>query len=240
VALPPEDLRRQQEIQSSLKSIVETSDKWLRRFKRRQLQIRLISSFLAAILIFFGILALGAATIVITNPVLQQNPNLFGAFFQQHPELFYPFIGAAFLLAPVVFLLTYFLLRWNQLGKLKELSALIKQMKKRIAEEEQSKGKPGGGEGVFDDALSMTDKIVALLPVVAPRKRNLDSILFGVLAFIFASIIGQNGAVGILVGIIVWLYFRYETSKIYEREITKFEQQRKVYEQRKNDFLETL
>ena len=79
----------------------------------------------------------------------------------------------------------------------------------------------------------------ALLPVLV-RKRSLDSLLFGVVAFILGSIIGHNGAVGILVGVIVWLYFRYEFGKTYEGEIAKLGQQKSLFEQRKREFLESL
>jgi len=94
------------------------------------------------------------------------------------------------------------------------------------------------GEGISETALSLTDKIFTLLPEMA-RKRDQDSLLFGVAAFVFA-LFGGNFAVAILVGVIVWLYFRYEFRRTYEQEISKFGEQKRVFEQRKKDFIESL
>jgi hypothetical protein len=124
---------------------------------------------------------------------------------------------------------------------LRELTSLVAQMKKTISIEDQQEksSSPVEGEGITENALSLADKILTLLPGLV-RRRNQDSILYGIVAFILAGIIGMNPAVAILVGAIVWLYFRYETKKSYDQEIAKIEEQKKVLEQRKQDFLATL
>lgn len=121
-------------------------------------------------------------------------------------------------------------------SELKELSSLINEMKKRMAEAQQS---PGSGRGFTEEALSLAEKIMTLLPELV-RKRNQDSFLFGIVAFIFTVTLSGNLAVGILVGVIVWLYFRYETRKTYDKEISKFEDQKRIFELRKSEFLESL
>ena len=85
----------------------------------------------------------------------------------------------------------------------------------------------------------MADRMMTLLPQLA-RKRNQDSFLFGIVAFIIVDIFVKNVAVSVLVGVIVWLYFRYETRKTYEQEIAILEEQKRVFEQRKKDFIESL
>jgi Flp pilus assembly protein TadB len=142
-------------------------------------------------------------------------------------------LGAAFLAGLISGFATYFLLKRKHEAQLTELSSLITEMKKI---EEKANG--GGGEGITETALSLADKIVTLLPEIV-RKRDQDSLLFGVAAFVVA-LFGGNFAVAILVGVIVWLYFRYEFRKTYEQEISKFEEQKRVFEQRKTDFIETL
>ena len=114
-------------------------------------------------------------------------------------------------------------------------------MKKKIR-----RGRPAGkessateGEGITENALFLADKILNLLPGLV-RRRNQDSILYGIVAFILAGLIGRNAAIAILVGAIVWVYFRYETRKSYDKEIAKIEEQKRVLEQRKQEFLETL
>lgn len=227
-----EDSRRRQEIQSSFKSIVESSDKWLGRLRRRESRVRLASSFLTAILVF---VAVGAG---ILGFVVSQYGWPYLVVLFQNRNLAYSLASTVVLAGLISGFSTYFLLKRKHDARLKELSSLITEMKK-IEEEQQNKANGGGGEGITEAALSMADKIVMLLPEIV-RKRSQDSLLFGVVAFIVAAVLGRNLAVAILVGAMVWLYFSYETGKTYEQEISKFEEQKRVFEQRKKDFVETL
>ena len=77
-----------------------------------------------------------------------------------------------------------------------------------------------------------------LLPQLV-RTRDQDSLLFGLVAFVVASILARP-PVGILVGVIVWLYFRYETNRTYDRQLSKIEEQKRIFEQRKEEFLRNL
>ena len=216
-----EDPGRRQEIQSSLKLIVESSDRWLGRLKRRESRVRFASAFLTTILVFAGV---GVAVLVF---LLSQGQL---SAFLNNPNLSYSLISASGLTGLISGFATYFLLRRKHIAELKDLSSLITEMKKANVE---------AGGGITEDALSLADKIMTLLPQLV-RKRNQDSLLFGVVAFILAGLFGGNFAVAILVGVIVWLYFRYETRKTYEQEISKFEEQKRAFEQRKKDFIETL
>jgi len=227
-----DDTRRRQEIQFSLKSIVESSDKWLGRLRGRESRVRLASSFLTTILVFVTV---GAS--VLGFVVSQYGWPYLTVLFQDR-NLAYSLAGTVLLAGLISGFATYFLLKRKHDARLKELSSLITEMKK-IEEEQQKKVNGGGGEGITEDALSLADKIVTLLPELV-RRRNQDSLLFGVVAFIVAALVGRNLAVAILVGAMVWLYFSYEARKTYEEEISKFEEQKRVFEQRKKDFIETL
>ena len=223
-----DDTRRRQEIQFSFKSIVESSDKWLGRLRGRESRVRLASSFLTTILVFsaVGLAALGFVA------VRYSEANIF-----QHPDQVFPIAITSFLVGLISGFATYFLLKRKHDARLKELSSLITEMKKM--EEQQQKTDAGGGEGITGAALSLADKIMTLLPDIV-RKRNQDSLLFGVVAFMVVDIFGNNLAAAILAGAIVWLYFRYEARKTYQREISKFAEQKRVFEQRKKDFMESL
>lgn len=246
----PEDFGRRQQIQDSLKSIVESSDKSLGDLRKRETRVRLASSVFTAIL---GAIIVGAGVMVFF--VIQghlytyfQGPN--HAMSGAPPELAKAVGvagGSAIAAGLICGFTTYFLLKRKHGAGLKEISSLITEMKKKMSETqlqgrsatEPSDANVGTGKGITVDALSLADKIMALLPEIV-RKRNQDSLLFGAIAFVIAVIVGQNAAVAILVGAIVWLYFRYETKKKYEQEIAKLEEQKKVFEERKREFLETL
>jgi hypothetical protein len=229
-----EDLKRQ-EIQSSLKSIVETSEGWLGRIRKREFRVRLAKSFLTFVLVFLVVAAIDLGSIL-----SQYGPQYFATFIQDHPARIAAFALTALAGSLISGVLAYFLLRRNDEARLKELSSLVAQMKQKISEDQQEKSSTGGqGEGITGSALFLADKILALLPGLV-RRRNQDSLLFGFVAFILAEFIGQNLAVALLIGVIVWIYFRYETRKSYDQEISRIEEQKRIFEQRKKDFIETL
>jgi Flp pilus assembly protein TadB len=83
-----------------------------------------------------------------------------------------------------------------------------------------------------EDGLHLMDTMhqAALLA----KKRKLDSALeYGVLSFALVALVGMSAAVGALAGVIVYLYFRYEAQREYEKE-------EKRYEDSKRDLLQIL
>src|SRR5215203_2919623 len=169
------DFNQRQEIQSSLNSIVETSDKWLERLRRREFRVRLAGSFLTGSLV---LVAVGAA---ILGFFLSQGEDI-DAFFEQQSLAFqFLLAGAAAIAGLISGIATYFLL-----------------------------------------------------------KRKHDALLFGAVAFIVTNVVVSNFVVAIIVGVLVWLYVRHRTKKTYEHEMSKYEEQKRVFEQRKKDFIDTL
>jgi uncharacterized membrane-anchored protein YhcB (DUF1043 family) len=220
-----EDPNRREEIQSSLNSIVETSERWLGRLRTRQFRVRLATSFLTAVTSLLLTLIIGVVALVIRAG----NINILPVDVRYLVAL--GVIGLVVMLS--VGFLTYFLMKRKHEVQLKEISYLLNQMKQRLGQTSSS------GPGIAVEALSLADKILNLLPEVV-RKRSQDSLLFGFLAFVVASIIAHNPGIGILVGAIVWIYFRYETNKTYDQEIAKLEEQKRIFEQRKQEFMESL
>lgn len=228
------DSNRRQEIQSSLNSIVESSDKWLERLRRREFRVRLAGSFLTGSLV---LVAVGAA---ILGFFLSQGEEI-DAFFEQQSLAFqFSLVGAAAAAGLISGILTYFFLKRKHDTRMKDLSSLITEMKKKTNEQQQNNANVvGGGEGITKEALSLAEKIVTLLPELV-RKRKHDSLLFGAVAFIVTNVVISNLVVAIIVGVLVWLYVRHRTKKSYEHEMSKYEEQKRVFEQRKKDFIDTL
>jgi hypothetical protein len=210
------DLGRQ-EIESSLRSIVESADKWLERLKRRQQRIRLATAFLTTVLAFV-IFAASVLFVLLLEGKFVPGPP---------PPQFFPLVGLSGIVALVCGAASYFLLKRKHEAELKNLETLVVQMKK------EREG------GTTTDALSLADKIISLLPTLV-RKRSQDSLIYGVVAFLLSLALVRFPPGALLIGVIVWLYFRHENIKTYEKEISRFDEQRRVFEQRKKDFLETL
>jgi predicted histidine transporter YuiF (NhaC family) len=228
------DSNRRQEIQSSLNSIVESSDKWLERLRRREFRVRLAGSFLTGSLV---LMAVGAAAIL--SFYLSQGEAIDDFFEQQSLAFQFSLVGAAAAAGLISGILTYFFLKRKHDTRMKDLSSLITEMKKKTNEQQKNNANVGGGEGITKEALSLAEKIVTLLPELV-RKRKHDSLLFGAVAFIVTNVVISNLVVAIIVGVLVWLYVRHRTKKSYEHEMSKYEEQKRVFEQRKKDFIDTL
>lgn len=229
------DSNRRQEIQSSLNSIVESSDKWLERLRRREFRVRLAGSFLTGSLV---LMAVGAAAIL--GFYLSQGEEIDDFFEQQSLAFQFLLAGSAAIAGLISGIATYFLLRRKHDARMKDLSSLIAEMKKKTNEQQQqNNANVGEGEGITKEALSLAEKIVTLLPELV-RKRKHDSLLFGAVAFIVTNVVVSNLVVAIIVGVLVWLYVRHRTKKSYEHEMSKYEEQKRVFEQRKKDFIDTL
>ncbi len=150
------------------------------------------------------------------------------SFFSAHRGLFFLLISAVIAAAALSGIGSY-TMQGRKLDKsLDELSSLITQMKTR----EQVQGP------ITVDMLSLVEKILTLLPEVV-RKRNQDSFLFGILAFV-VTLLPARLPLAILIGVLVWLYFRYEMNKGYDKEIARFEEQKNLFERRKSEFMATL
>jgi uncharacterized membrane protein (DUF106 family) len=142
-------------------------------------------------------------------------------FFEQQSLAFqFSLLGAAAAAGMISGILTYFFLKRKHDTRMKDLSSLIAEMKKKTNEQQQNNANVGGGEGITKEALSLAEKIVALLPELVRTRKHL--------------------VVAIIVGVLVWLYVRHRTKKSYEHEMSKYEEQKRVFEQRKKDFIDTL
>jgi predicted histidine transporter YuiF (NhaC family) len=232
------DSNRRQEIQSSLNSIVESSDKWLERLRRREFRVRLAGSVLTGSLVF---MAVGAAIFGFFLSQVDINiEEIDDTFFEQQSLAFQlSLVGSAAIAGLISGIATYFLLKRKHNARMKDLSSLIAEMRRKTNEQQQKNANVGGGEGITKEALSLAEKIVMLLPELV-RKRKHDSLLFGAVAFIVTNVVVSNFAVAIIVGVLVWLFVRHRTKKSYEHEMSKYEEQKRVFEQRKKDFIDTL
>lgn len=124
------DSNRRQEIQSSLNSIVESSDKWLERLRRREFRVRLAGSFLTGSLV---LMAVGAAAIL--GFYLSQGEVIDDFFEQQSLAFQFSLVGAAAAAGLISGILTYFFLKRKHDTRMKDLSSLITEMKKKTNEQ---------------------------------------------------------------------------------------------------------
>jgi hypothetical protein len=109
--------------------------------------------------------------------------------------------------------LVTFLVRRRRGFKFAELGVLIQKMKSESASSE--------------DGLRLMDSMHQVAAAV--KKRRLDSALeYGLIAFAVVALVGLNAGIGALAGVIVYLYFRYEALREYERGEERYENSKKM------------
>jgi len=121
------------------------------------------------------------------------------------------YVAVAFSIAVVIGaaagLVTY-LIRRRRGFKFVELGALLSRMK--------------AGGASSEDGLRLMD--ATHQAATAVKKRRLDSAFeYGVVAFALVALIGLNAGIGALAGVIVYLYFRFEALREYERGEERYE-----------------
>jgi ABC-type multidrug transport system fused ATPase/permease subunit len=101
-----------------------------------------------------------------------------------------------------------FLVRRKRGFKFAELGFLIQKMKQ--------------GAGSSEDGLRLMDAVHQAS--LAVKKRRLDSAFeYAVIAFAVVTLFGLNAGIGALAGVIVYLYFRFEALREYERGDERYE-----------------
>ena len=139
----------------------------------------------------------------------------FGVYFTIPRDLAISYLLGVFLAAIAIGvgagLLMYFIGRRRGF-KFAELGTLLDRMK--------------AGKASSEDGLRLMDMMHQV--ALEARKQRFDSAFeYAVAAFILVAVVGLNTGLGALAGVIVYLYFRFEATKEYEREDQRYENSKK-------------
>ena len=203
---------------ASVEAIGRISARWSDYIRRREQHLVLAKSFLYGGLVFFVMVSALVAYVVSEYDL---------AYFIAHRDAFTPYFETSLILGLATLLGSYFILGRRTRSRIGELSDLVDQLK-------------GGKEGHEEawKALAATKKMLEVLPEVA-RPRSQDALVFGLIAFVIATILAR-APIGVLVALAVFLYFRYEGRRTYETELSRLEEQRKIFEEKMQTFAQTL
>jgi len=197
------DSEVRQSISAQLQGILSDAEESYVYLKRKHENDTRLEVALASILVWVSALVvLGVSSF-----------RLFGAVLFSNAPAFFLLITAV---AAASGLLTY-AVRRRRIFPFAELGALIGKMK--------------GGAVSSEDGLKLIDATQQAM--LAVKKGKVDSVFGrGVLAFILVAVFGQNVAVGLLAGIVVYLYFRHETIREYEKEEARYAESKSAVLQR--------
>lgn len=203
---------------ASMEAIGRIGARWSQHIERRGKHLALAKAFLYGGLVFF----------VLTSALVAYVSSEYDfSYFIIHRDLFVPYFEASILLGLGTLAASYIVLGRRTESRVGELSELVEQLK----------GSKGGHEEAWS-ALAATKKMLDVLPEIA-RPKSQDALVFGLIGFVVTAIFAR-ATVGILVGLAVFLYFRYEGMKTYQTELTRLEEQRKIFEEKLQSFAQTL
>jgi ABC-type multidrug transport system fused ATPase/permease subunit len=183
-----------------LDDIVQDADEYYNYLKEKHVQQTRLDAIVVSLTVWFGaFIALGV-----------------GAYTTIHGSAVIEYILGAFLASIVIAVgagIVTYLFRRRRAFKFAELGELVAKMKQSGASSE---------EGLhLMDAMHQA--------AFAVRKRRLTSAFeYGVLAFAIVTILGLNAGIGALAGVIVYLYFRYEALREYERGEERYENSKRA------------
>jgi hypothetical protein len=194
---------KEQEIQSKFAATVQRADEWYVYLKARHDHQTKIETAVVTAVAFLAVL-------------IGFGFSATGELYSKPVNPVYFLLGATTI--PAAAGLATWIIRKRRRFPFAELGSLIAKVK--------------GGRASAEDGLRLIDAMHDAL--LAMKKGKLDSAFtYGGVAFILVALFGQNIAVGLLTGAIVYLYFRYEAMKEYESESRK-------YEEAKRDFVQNL
>ena len=182
-----------------LGDMVREADEYYAQLRRRHAsETRLHVALVGSVVWFAAFVVLGVG-VYFTIPRPLEIEYLVGAF-----------LGA--ISVGAIAAIVMYVVRRRRGFKFAELGNLLAKMKQ--------------GKASSEDGLRLMD--VMHQAALVSRKQRLDSAFeYGVAAFILVGIIGLNAGLGALAGVIVYLYFRFEATRDYEREDQRYENSKK-------------
>jgi len=177
-----------------LDDIVQDADEYYNYLREKHVSQTRLDAIVVSLTVWFGaFVALGV-----------------GAYATVQGTMFIGYLLAAFLASVAIGIgagLTTYLFRRRRAFKFAELGDLVAKMKQG---------------GTSEDGLHLMDAMHQA--AFAVRKKRLTSAVeYGILGFAIVTILGLNAGIGALAGVIVYLYFRYEALREYERGEERYE-----------------
>jgi hypothetical protein len=156
----------------------------------------------------------------------------------------YSFLLIALILLPTFSLssgfLTYSYAKKICAGQFVGHKKILRELKKTIREQKVTE------TSVIEKTLQLMDQMSDWVTKL-PKYKSDEAFAYGFAAFLivaFVSLLTEMWSIGLpvslLVGVLVWLYFRYEKRKEAEQQVQEFKTWKRKFEEGKSTFLETV
>jgi len=160
------------------------------------------------------------------------------------PEAYYIFSRAAFISVPILSLIAgfvaYYYAKKSYIKPFLAHKTKLQELEKAISENKAKE------INVIEKTLQLIDQMSSWI-LKLKRYKSDEAQAYGFAAFLivaFVSFLSGAWSVGLpvslLIGVIVWLYFRYEKRREADRHIQEFKAWKQKFEEEKEAFLETM
>lgn len=185
---------------------------------------------LAGILVwFFGVIGLFVVNLVADMYATK--------YFIEHPGSNLVYLGFLLALSLPTGLVTYFYAKKRYTAKYIPCKNSLQGFRKAVTESRVEE------INVIEKTLQLVGQTSVWLPSLIEYK-NEEALTYGLVAFLLTALVSANSSVGIpiaaLVGVIVWLYFRYEKRKEADQQIEELKAWRQKFEEGKGNFLKSV
>ena len=158
-------------------------------------------------------------------------------YFIEHPGSNSVYFGFLLALSIPIGLTTYLSAKKRYTKEYTPWKNALKGLKKTVAESKAEEA------SIVETTLQLMDQTSSWLPDVMKYKSE-EALTYGFVAFLLTALVSANSSVGmpiaLLIGVIVWLYFRYEKRKETAHQIRTFKAWRKKFEDGKDYFLKSV
>jgi uncharacterized membrane-anchored protein len=157
------------------------------------------------LIIFFGVISIYMVNFLTDNSATK--------YFIENPSSSFIYCVSLVIGGSLLGLAIYFQKKNQYIRKFAPMEKDLNRLKKTIWNHDTEK------IGVVEETLRLMDQISELLPEIV-RYRTGEAFTYGLVTFLLVGL--GDARIGLLAGLVVWLYFRHEKREEAEKEIQKF------------------
>jgi hypothetical protein len=185
---------------------------------------------LAGILVwFFGVIGLFVVNLFADTYATK--------YFIEHPGSSIFYLGFLLALSLPVGLITYSYAKKQYTEEYLPWKNTLQKLKKTVTENKAEKA------SILEKTLQLIDQASVWLPNLM-KYRSEEALTYGLVAFLLTALVSANSPIGmpiaLLIGVMVWLYFRYEKRKETDQQIKELKAWRQKFEEGKGNFLKSV
>lgn len=226
----PERVKARDEVFSSLFEIFNHMKRLVNYLIRKRRDEARWFGILTAILVWF----FGVVGVIIVNLLAD---NYATKYFTEHPGSNLIYFAFLLALSLPIGLITYFYEKKRYIKEYIAWKNTLNELEKSVVENKVEE------RSIIETTLQLLDETNTWFSEALKYKRE-EAFVYGLVAFLITAFVSANSPLGVpialLVGVIVWLYFRYEKRKETDQQIETFKAWRKKFEEGKESFLKGI